>query len=159
MINPKRRERDEFLRALEEARRAAMGDDEESAGAQEKPVTAPGSSELLRTLDRMAGRLKSYISAGLLTRLYSDAGARTSPEPEPLPPPLPPKSEHEAVVDELHLTPNLSRQDLAEIRRRFAKVNHPDRVQPPNREEATRRMTIANSVIDEALRGKKARAH
>jgi hypothetical protein len=56
---------------------------------------------------------------------------------------------------ELHLTPNLTCEDLARIRREFAKLNHPDRVLPPEREEATRRMTIANSLIDEALRSKR----
>jgi hypothetical protein len=61
-------------------------------------------------------------------------------------------------VDELHLTPSLSADDLKHLRRRFAKANHPDRVAATAREQATRRMTIANVLIDEALRGKKARA-
>jgi len=59
---------------------------------------------------------------------------------------------------ELHLTPNLTPADLKSIRRRFAKKHHPDRVTPEIREQATRRMTIANSLIDEALRRFKARA-
>ena len=57
------------------------------------------------------------------------------------------------MVDELHITPNLTSTDLKLIRRRFAKANHPDRVAPAVRDQATRRMTIANSLIDEALRG------
>jgi hypothetical protein len=62
-------------------------------------------------------------------------------------------------VDELHLTPNLSCEDLARIRREYAKLHHPDRVVPEQRQEATRLMTIANSLIDEALRSKRDRAH
>ena len=60
-------------------------------------------------------------------------------------------------MDELHLTPSLTAADLKRLRRRFAKANHPDRVAPAVREQATRRMTIANSLIDEALRGTKTR--
>jgi hypothetical protein len=164
MMKPNRRDRDEFMKALDEARRAAMAADEEASAAQEQP---PSSSEFLRALDRMAGALRTYISTGLLARLYADGETRSAPDPEPEleavpeppPPPAPAKSEHEAVVDELHLTPGLSAQDLARIRREFAKANHPDRVVAPQREEATRRMTIANSVIDEALRGKTGRPH
>jgi hypothetical protein len=158
MINPNRRDRDEFLRALDEARRSAMGEDDETSGIQHSAAGGPPpSAEFMRTLEGMAGRIKSYISAGILARLYADGTSRAMPEPEkPAPPPLPPKSEHEAVLDELHLTPNLTSQELARIRREFAKVNHPDRVEPLQRDEATRRMTIANSVIDEALRDKKA---
>jgi hypothetical protein len=168
MISPSRRERDEFLKALEEARRAAMADEEEVASqASERTSPEPArSSDFFGALDRMAGRIRTYISAGLLSRFYADDAFRSADEPEPIEPeaqpaphqthpPQPPKSEHEAVIDELHLTPNLTCEDLARIRREFAKINHPDRVLPPLREEATRRMTIANSVIDEALRGKR----
>ena len=160
MINLNRRNRDEFVEALEEARRAAMGDGDGSSDVHEQAAAGPPrSAEFLRTLDRMAGRVRSYISAGLLSRLYADGTGRSAPQSEPpLPPPAPAKSEQEAVLDELHLTPNLTSQQLARIRREFAKINHPDRVLPPRREEATRRMTIANAVIDEAMRGKKARA-
>jgi hypothetical protein len=168
MISASRRERDEFLRALEEARRDAMAADEEDSLAEERvSAEPPRSSEFLNALDRVAGRIKSYISTGLLARLYADSTPRTSPETEPElehepelpPPPAPPKSEHEAVVDELHLTPRLSCEDLARIRREYAKLHHPDRVLPPDREEATRLMTIANSLIDEALRSKRGRSH
>jgi hypothetical protein len=66
---------------------------------------------------------------------------------------------HDTVLDELHLTPNLSADDLVKLRREYAKTHHPDLVMPDSREEATRRMTIANVLIDEALRTKKPRAH
>jgi hypothetical protein len=56
-----------------------------------------------------------------------------------------------SVADELQLTADLTLEDLHRIRREFALANHPDRVAPPMRERATRRMTIANALIDEAL--------
>lgn len=160
MINLNSRERDEFLKALEEARRSAMTDDEGGPEASRKPRAASyGSAEFLHTIDRMAGKVRSYMSAGLLARLYSDGFSRppireAAPEATP-----PPKSVHEQVVDELHLTPSLTSTDLKLIRRRFAKANHPDRVPPAIREQASRRMTIANSLIDEALRSFKVRPH
>jgi len=158
MMNLNSRERDEFLKALEEARRAALADDDGGLAASRKSADPFGGLEFRHAIDRMAGKVRSYISAGLLARLYSDGFSRTPPREEAVsePPPAP-KSEHEQVVDELHLTPSLTATDLKLIRRRFAKANHPDRVAPSIREEATRRMTIANSLIDEALRGTKGR--
>lgn len=158
MTNINSHERDEFLKALEEAQRAAFGGQEPSAAPRKPVMPAYGSIEFRQAIDRMAGKVRSYLSAGLLARLYTDGFNRTPyREAEPPPPPLPPKSEHEQVVDELHLSPNLTPADLKLLRRRFAKDNHPDRVAPGVREQATRRMTIANSLIDEALRGIKAR--
>lgn len=156
MTNLNYRNRDEFLRALEEARRAAQGD-EPGAGRAGASAESRGSPEFLRTLEGMAGKVRSYISARLLTGLYADTAASRSASKEPAAMPIPPKSEHETVVDELHLTPNLTAHDLKHLRRKFAKANHPDRVSAARREQATRRMTIANVLIDEALRGKKAR--
>lgn len=160
------RDRDEFLKALDEARRAAMGDAQEPDSSADAPPAPPSSPEFRRAIERLASRLRSYISAGFLARLYADDAPTGEPEPEPQPepkaeppPPLPPRSDHEVVVGELHLTPDLTAHDLARIRREFAKVHHPDRVAAPCRAEATRRMTIANVLIDEALRIKKARMH
>lgn len=154
------RSRDEFLEALEEARRAAH-DDEEEPGGNAPRVQPRGSAELLRSLEGMAGKVRSYISAKWLAGLYSADAAPPPPPPppeepqEPEEPAKPSKSEHEAVVEELHLTPNLTADDLKHLRRSFALANHPDRVSAAGRRQATRRMTIANVLIDEALRGKK----
>jgi hypothetical protein len=152
------RQRDEFLRALEEARRAAAEAEEDARPAPTQPAgTAHASIEIRQAIDRMAGRIRTYISAGLLSRLYGENLSRTQHRDAP-PDPPPPMSEHDQVVAELHLTPNLTPADLKLIRRRFAKRHHPDRVTPEVRDQATRRMTIANSLIDEALRGIKTRA-
>ena len=152
------RERDEFLRALEEARRAALRDEEEAESA--RPASGPPtSSEFLRAIDHMAGKVRSYVSTHLLSRLYAENTVRSAPanDPQPPPPPRPPKSDHDAVMEELHLTPSLTAEELVRLRREFAKSNHPDRVDSPVRDVATRRMTIANCIIDDALRSKKPR--
>jgi hypothetical protein len=41
---------------------------------------------------------------------------------------------------------------LREKRRAFARANHPDGVELPFRDNATKRMMLANLLIDEALR-------
>ncbi|AGB72057.1 MULTISPECIES: hypothetical protein [Rhizobium] len=82
------------------------------------------------------------------------------PEPEPAPPEpaLPVMPEHlartsrEEVATELAITSDLTRDALQEKRRSFAKANHPDGVAALFREQATIRMTLANQLIDEAIR-------
>jgi hypothetical protein len=58
----------------------------------------------------------------------------------------------EAIAEELGLRPGLSPRELNASRRAFALANHPDRVPTASRDEANRRMTIANILIDRALR-------
>ena len=155
-INLNAHQRDEFLKALEEARAAMAGreaDDEPRKAP--RPRSAAAGIGFRDAIDRLTGTLRSYVSAGLASRLYADAPQTRSRETPPTPVSL--LSEHEQVLAELHLTPNLTAPDLKLIRRKFAMANHPDRVAPPVRDQATRRMTIANMLIDEALRGLNAR--
>ncbi|MGY5801824.1 hypothetical protein ACXHMN_10850 [Rhizobium sp. LEGMi12c] len=82
------------------------------------------------------------------------------PEPEPAPqapqPPVMPehlaRTSREEVAAELAITTDLTREALQEKRRSFAKANHPDSVAALFREQATTRMTLANQLIDEAIR-------
>jgi hypothetical protein len=67
-------------------------------------------------------------------------------------PPPPETCEPEALARELGLRPGLTRHELARARRAFALDNHPDRLPPSRRETATRRMTLANALIDAAMR-------
>ncbi|MDO1582218.1 hypothetical protein [Rhizobium oryzicola] len=92
--------------------------------------------------------------------LEADADEITSPAAEqvvePPAPKLPPPhllrlSEAE-IGEDLGLTPRDDAEMLADKRRRFARDNHPDRVAPEFREAATRRMTVANMLVDQALR-------
>ena len=80
------------------------------------------------------------------------------PEPapqEPEPPVIPEhlsRTSREEVAAELAITSDLARETLQEKRRNFAKANHPDGVAALFREQATIRMTLANQLIDEAIR-------
>jgi hypothetical protein len=84
-----------------------------------------------------------------LSRVYADESA---------PAPRSPACDRETIAGELRLTPELTARDLERIRREFALGNHPDRVAPLDREHATRRMTLANTLIDQALQDKRSRA-
>ena len=91
-----------------------------------------------------------------LGELYEGYGEASSTEPQPPPSPEPPSwlgrlSEQE-VVDDLGLAAGLTQQEIREIRRTFARANHPDRVAAEFRDAATTRMTIANRLAEDALR-------
>jgi hypothetical protein len=62
------------------------------------------------------------------------------------------KSDEEQVAEELCLTQGLTPAELRRRRRDFAIRHHPDCVPEPFRERATRRMSIANALVDGALR-------
>jgi hypothetical protein len=82
--------------------------------------------------------------------------AQSVPEPEPPPEPVMP--EHlsrispQEVATELSISARDTVQSLGEKRRAFAKKNHPDGVDGRFRENAAKRMTIANLMIDEAIK-------
>jgi hypothetical protein len=54
------------------------------------------------------------------------------------------------IAYELDLDAVASIEELSAVRRRFARLNHPDRVEASLRERANARMTIANAMIDAA---------
>lgn len=56
------------------------------------------------------------------------------------------------IAYELDLDTATSVEELSTVRRRFARLNHPDRVESHLRERANSRMTIANAMIDAAAR-------
>ena len=125
-----------------------------------RPQAGPPRQRRVPAYARPHGRkVRSYISAGLLPACTADGTGRPPKSRKPRPTcPAPAKSEHEQVVDELHLTPNLTSRPISAHPARIRQSRTiPTASRLPRREEATRRMTIANSLIDEALRGKKAR--
>lgn len=103
-------------------------------------------------LDHMPGdrRERRYIPLDRLARLYGED------RPEGSQPAVWP-ADDAAIAAELRLGTARTGEDLRRIRRSFAMRNHPDRVPAWLRAEATRRMTIANALIDSAMheRGKK----
>ena len=56
----------------------------------------------------------------------------------------------EAIVDELGLSDNLTYDELNQVRRLYMWRNHPDRHSEAQRERATRRVAIANMLVDRA---------
>lgn len=68
------------------------------------------------------------------------------------PPPRKRKSsDPQAVAAELRISSSMTFEELGRLRREFARANHPDRADAGEREHATRRMMIANMLIDREL--------
>jgi pyruvate/2-oxoglutarate dehydrogenase complex dihydrolipoamide acyltransferase (E2) component len=82
--------------------------------------------------------------------------APVPPEPEPDPEPVMPahlaRTAADDIAAELAISASDTVQSLGDKRRSFAKANHPDGVHPQFRDNANKRMTIANLLIDEAIR-------
>jgi hypothetical protein len=56
----------------------------------------------------------------------------------------------QAISDELGLNENLTQDELNRLRRLYMWRNHPDRHSEAQRENATRRVAIANMLLDQA---------
>ena len=109
------------------------------------PVRAFGNA-----FDRLTddGGDRDYVPLDHLARLYDEA------RPDGKQPKIYP-ADDEAIAAELCLGAARTGEDLQRIRRSFAMRNHPDRVPAWLRDEATRRMTIANALIDRAMRDRR----
>jgi hypothetical protein len=57
------------------------------------------------------------------------------------------------IAEDLAISGDDTEATLADKRRQFAKANHPDLVVAQFRDNATIRMTIANQLIDKAIKG------
>ena len=82
------------------------------------------------------------------------ASLQTEP-PEPAAPIMPDhltRLTDAEIAADLDLKSNDRPEILMAKRRAFAMLNHPDRVDPQFKAEATRRMTVANMLVDQALR-------
>lgn len=87
--------------------------------------------------------------------LFDDRGQEMVEHRRLVPPPPPPhllRTAPEDVAADLALTGRETRAQLIALRRAFARDNHPDGVPAELRPNATRRMTIANMLLDETLR-------
>ncbi|MFK3780002.1 hypothetical protein [Agrobacterium sp. NPDC089420] len=95
------------------------------------------------------GSLDAYLA------FLPDPAPPTDPKQQAEPEPMPAHLEKTALADvsaELAIHETDTAATLAEKRRAFARLNHPDRVKPQFRHNATLRMTAANLLIDQALR-------
>lgn len=91
-----------------------------------------------------------------LGELYEDFGEPLPAPPEVSGPSVPPAwldrlSEHD-IAGDLGLVPDMTKAEIRERRRAFARDNHPDRVAEEFQEAATIRMTAANRMVEAALR-------
>lgn len=83
-------------------------------------------------------------------------GAETDAEAAPVEePPVPDhllRLTEAEIAEDLAIAADDTEAILADKRRQFAKANHPDLVPPGFRDNATVRMTIANQLIDRAIK-------
>jgi hypothetical protein len=101
-------------------------------------------------LSAMARGPWTALSPRRMTRLYGEARGAAAADP-----PSSTANEAEQVGQALHIRPWLTARELRRIRRQFARGNHPDRMPASFRDQATRRMVIANGLIDQALKALK----
>ncbi|CCM76476.1 hypothetical protein [Rhizobium mesoamericanum] len=97
---------------------------------------------------------RAYFETMEFAHEKTAAAPLTPPEPEPEPV-MPDYLAHitaDDIAAELDISALDTVQSLSLKRRAFAKKNHPDRVDPRFRANATTRMTTANLLIDKALR-------
>lgn len=142
---------DDFHRLLEAAIAGSEHADlllEHLAASRAREVHYAFYCALLGTPNLASGR--GYIPPGAVSQLYED-NRRAAPKEAAETETAEMKSDEriEAEVRKICLE---TLDDLRHIRRRFARENHPDAVGPAEREEANRRMAIANRLIDDALK-------
>ncbi|MBY5416803.1 hypothetical protein [Rhizobium leguminosarum] len=112
------------------------------------------------TFDVMEGvsARSQRVGQAYFDNLDLDPAAAIAEESAAAPPPEPVMPDHlariapEEIAAELAIAATDTQQTLNEKRRAFAKANHPDGVAEPFRDNANRRMMIANLLIDEAMR-------
>lgn len=102
-----------------------------------------------RPEDRPLGELyEDFSEPDLVTPAAAEPDLPKAPEP----PVWLDRLSEQYVAADLALAPAMPKADIRERRRAFARTNHPDRVAEEFREAATIRMTIANRLVDTALR-------
>jgi hypothetical protein len=134
---------EEILDQLYSVREDVLG-----PGAAKNAASAATQSMLERLLELQAE--DPGISAEWLAQFY-DADWGDSLPSSGYEVPDPP-----AVLQSLGILRDLSIEDLFMLRRAFARAHHPDLASPALKREATRRMALANMMIDRALAEKRA---
>ncbi len=131
-------------------------EDQASGDAQEPAVRRVSGFSTGLAFDVMEG--VSAASQRVGEAYFDNLGAEPAiaespvPEPEPVMPAHLGRIAPEQIAAELAISAADTLQILNEKRRAFAKANHPDSVAQPFRDNANRRMMIANLLIDEATR-------
>ncbi|WHO74634.1 hypothetical protein [Rhizobium sp. BT03] len=96
------------------------------------------------------------IGEAYFDNLDLDAAVAIAESPAAAPTPVMPehltRTTPQEVAAELAISAEDTPLTLREKRRAFARLNHPDGIALPFRDNATKRMMLANLLIDEALR-------
>jgi hypothetical protein len=79
-----------------------------------------------------------------------------APEPKPEKPMWLNRLTDDEIAEDVGLSSALTKHQLQEKRRQFARENHPDRVSTEYQAIATLRMMVANQLIDKALKSARA---
>jgi hypothetical protein len=139
----------QFRRILADVRRAeALG---EGPSRQESafPNLPPSLSvDALLSLDDGQGTAPggaSHWAAALAWLEEQDEPAASAPAPR-----QPRDESPEAILAELGLSERLTHDEISQLRRLYMWRNHPDRHSEAERENATRRVAIANMLVDRA---------
>ena len=137
-----------------EAREAGLDEDPRPLSARIAGLNASFAAATAETETARFFRSESaYLDALADRATLPEERLPPEPAPEPaLPPPHLTRLSAEEIAEDLAITPGMSATALQELRRNFARQNHPDSVASEWREAATTRMTIANQMIDAALR-------
>lgn len=131
-----------FAEVLEEASRSA-GIDLEGERGSARPRTVRPSR--LEQISEIARELRMSMFSSLLESYLEHQKPRKATRT------LQP-TDAQAVAAELSITERMTVGELNRLRRRFALANHPDRVDIDERDNATRRMMVANMLIDRAMK-------
>ncbi|TCS04628.1 hypothetical protein [Rhizobium sp. BK418] len=133
--------------------------EEDAAGETEEPVAHRVSGfstglafDVMEGVSAASQRVGEAYFDNLGPEPVIEAPEPPAPEPEPVMPEHLARTAPEEVAAELMISAADTQQTLNEKRRAFAKTNHPDGVALPFRDNANRRMMIANLLIDEAMR-------
>jgi hypothetical protein len=118
--------------------------DEEAEPSVDSVVRGPNASFLL------AETLDGAENDSPISDLYNDFGADAPGLPEV--PAWAGRLSIQDVIADLALSGTMNEDELRRRRREFAHGNHPDRVSEVYKDEANTRMTIANMLIDDAIR-------
>lgn len=133
-------------------------EDAEAPAAHRVPGLATGLAFDVMAFDVMEGvsAASQRVGQAYFENLELDPAAGIAEEPTPLPEPVMPdhlaRTTPQEVAAELSISAADTPLTLREKRRAFAKANHPDGVAELFRDNANRRMMIANLLIDEAMR-------
>jgi hypothetical protein len=138
--------REDFSDVLETASKAAGINLEFGSGQQARPSWSlrSASSHLQQLAERERASRASMLSASIESYLEQLGDGRAQR--------LVRTANPGAIADELGITAQMTCDDLNRLRRKFALANHPDRSNSEEREIATRRMMIANMLIDRELK-------